>query len=114
MAWEPRTELGNLYGAGVLHTYMALGKGVLDCVHVAPRHLAARQWQSRHMQILVVDDDQAVRDSLSRSLHYSGYEVITAGDGLEALARLSSSRPAATTTWPSRSRWTSCSRGCVR
>jgi len=45
------------------------------------------------MQILVVDDDQAVRDSLSRSLHYSGYEVITAGDGLEALARLSSSRP---------------------
>jgi two-component system response regulator MprA len=45
------------------------------------------------MQILVVDDDQAVRDSLARSLQYSGYEVITASDGLEALARLSSARP---------------------
>ncbi len=45
------------------------------------------------MQILVVDDDQAVRDSLARSLQYSGYEVLTAADGLEALARLSSARP---------------------
>ncbi len=45
------------------------------------------------MQILVVDDDQAVRDSLARSLHYSGYEVTTASDGLEALAKLSASRP---------------------
>lgn len=45
------------------------------------------------MQILVVDDDQAVRDSLARSLQYSGYEVITAEDGLEALAKLSSARP---------------------
>ncbi len=45
------------------------------------------------MQILVVDDDQAVRDSLSRSLQYSGYEVVTASDGVEALARLSSTRP---------------------
>ncbi len=45
------------------------------------------------MQILVVDDDQAVRDSLARSLQYSGYEVVTAADGLEALAQLSSHRP---------------------
>lgn len=45
------------------------------------------------MQILVVDDDQAVRDSLARSLQYSGYEVSTAEDGLEALAKLSSLRP---------------------
>ncbi|MGO4956941.1 response regulator transcription factor [Luteococcus sp. Sow4_B9] len=41
------------------------------------------------MQILVVDDDQAVRDSLARSMQYSGYEVSTASDGLEALAKLS-------------------------
>ncbi|MFV0452945.1 MAG: response regulator transcription factor [Propioniciclava sp.] len=41
------------------------------------------------MHILVVDDDQAVRDSLKRSLHYSGYEVATAADGVEALAHLS-------------------------
>lgn len=41
------------------------------------------------MQILVVDDDQAVRDSLKRSLQYSGYEVSAAQDGIEALAHLS-------------------------
>src|SRR5215210_6876292 len=45
------------------------------------------------MQILVVDDDQAVRDSLKRSLEYSGYEVSTATDGVEALARLAVLRP---------------------
>lgn len=43
--------------------------------------------------ILVVDDDRAVRDSLARSLKYSGYEVITANDGVDALAMLSSHRP---------------------
>ena len=41
------------------------------------------------MHILVVDDDQAVRDSLKRSLQYSGYEVAAAIDGIEALAHLS-------------------------
>lgn len=45
------------------------------------------------MHILVVDDDQAVRDSLARSLQYSGYEVSTASDGVEALAKLAASRP---------------------
>ncbi|EPH05608.1 two-component system, OmpR family, response regulator MprA [Propionibacterium sp. oral taxon 192 str. F0372] len=46
------------------------------------------------MHILVVDDDQAVRDSLARSLQYgSGYEVSTAEDGVMALAKLSSMRP---------------------
>lgn len=45
------------------------------------------------MKILVVDDDQAVRDSLARSLRYSGYEVETAEDGVDALAKLSASRP---------------------
>ncbi|MDR2975488.1 MAG: response regulator transcription factor [Propionibacteriaceae bacterium] len=41
------------------------------------------------MHILVVDDDQGVRDSLARSLQYSGYQVSTAQDGIEALAKLS-------------------------
>jgi two-component system, OmpR family, response regulator MprA len=45
------------------------------------------------MHILVVDDDQAVRDSLARSLMYSGYEVTTATDGVDALAQLSAGRP---------------------
>ncbi|PIF04302.1 MAG: DNA-binding response regulator [Propionibacterium sp.] len=50
--------------------------------------LSLRYWQSKSVHILVVDDDQAVRDSLSRSLRYSGYEVTAASDGVEALAQL--------------------------
>src|SRR4051795_7756707 len=45
------------------------------------------------MHILVVDDDQAVRDSLKRSLEYNGYEISTAEDGVYALARLAAARP---------------------
>ena len=45
------------------------------------------------MHILVVDDDQAVRDSLQRSLEYNGYQVSTAEDGMQALARLGAVRP---------------------
>ncbi|MDX3227171.1 response regulator transcription factor [Streptomyces sp. ME19-01-6] len=43
---------------------------------------------ARTARILVVDDDPAVRDALSRTLRFEGYEVDTAQDGLEALARL--------------------------
>ena len=44
------------------------------------------------MHILVVDDDQAVRDSLKRSLEYNGYEVCAAEDGVQALVRLAATR----------------------
>ncbi|SDS79706.1 two-component system, OmpR family, response regulator MprA [Microlunatus soli] len=49
--------------------------------------------QNADMHVLVVDDDQSVRESLRRSLAYSGYQVTTAGDGLEAMARLGAVRP---------------------
>ena len=42
----------------------------------------------RDMAILVVDDDQAVRDSLRRALSLQGYDVDLAGDGEEALFKL--------------------------
>jgi two-component system response regulator MprA len=47
------------------------------------------------MAILVVDDDQAVRDALRRALKLQGYDVTVAGDGEEALHKLRSN-PSAT------------------
>jgi two-component system response regulator MprA len=40
-----------------------------------------------------VDDDQAVRESLRRSLQFNGYEVAMAGDGAEALATIAATAP---------------------
>lgn len=45
------------------------------------------------VNILVVDDDRAVRDSLRRSLTFNGYEVETAHDGLDAYEKIQSARP---------------------
>jgi len=39
-------------------------------------------------RILVVDDDDAIRDALRIALEDAGYEVIVAVDGRQALARL--------------------------
>ncbi len=40
-------------------------------------------------RILVVDDEQTVRDILQRTLEKAGYDVITAANGQEALDKIS-------------------------
>ena len=42
----------------------------------------------RRGKVLVVDDEQTVRDLLKRTLEGAGYEVVTADSGLEALERV--------------------------
>ena len=43
---------------------------------------------SRMKRILVVDDDAQGLDSTRRILEFAGYEVLTAGDGEEALGQV--------------------------
>ncbi|MGJ0505962.1 MAG: response regulator [Methylocystis sp.] len=50
-----------------------------------------------HATILVVDDDGTARDLLTRTLENRGYRVITARNGLEALAMARQYRPQAIT-----------------
>ena len=45
------------------------------------------------MRVLVVDDDQAVRESLRRSLTFNGYEVGVATDGEDALRHIANATP---------------------
>jgi CheY-like chemotaxis protein len=44
-------------------------------------------------QILVVDDDPSVRDSIAMSLMAAGYDVVAAGDGFRALSQLRKKLP---------------------
>lgn len=43
--------------------------------------------------ILIADDDRKITDMLRRTLSYEGYRVLTAADGLEALAVAEAERP---------------------
>ena len=44
-------------------------------------------------KILVVDDDPDILDALTMILESKGYEVVTAGNGVEGLARLEAEYP---------------------
>jgi len=43
--------------------------------------------------VLVVDDDRALRDAVSRALRLEGYETVDAADGAQALAAVDEHRP---------------------
>ncbi len=43
--------------------------------------------------ILIVDDDQKLLKMLQRTLAYEGLKVLTATNGLEALAQVDANRP---------------------
>jgi len=45
------------------------------------------------MKIVVVDDEQAVRDSLRRSLSFNGYDIAVAEDGEQALDVIEKEQP---------------------
>lgn len=45
------------------------------------------------MKVLIVDDEQAIRDALGRKLQRDGFEVVLCADGLEGLKAFHSSRP---------------------
>jgi two-component system, OmpR family, KDP operon response regulator KdpE len=45
------------------------------------------------MKVLIVDDEQAIRDALGRKLTREGFEVVLCGDGLEGLRAFHAERP---------------------
>jgi len=47
----------------------------------------------RKEKILIVDDDPDVREAVSMMLEAKGYQVVTAADGIEALANVKADRP---------------------
>ncbi len=55
-----------------------------------PSSTTARQAEAR---LLVVDDEPNIRELLSASLRYAGFEVATAADGQQALAMAAEFRP---------------------
>ncbi len=61
------------------------------------RGMATGAAAARSGAVLVVDDDPTVRELMQRYLEKEGFEVLTAANGVEALARAREVRPAAIT-----------------
>jgi len=62
--------------------------GWLESSRQAAADAGGQELTSQHPCILVVDDDQAIRDLLSRTLIGAGYLVDLAADGASALAKV--------------------------
>jgi signal transduction histidine kinase/CheY-like chemotaxis protein len=65
--------------------------------HTAAAPAAAHASQARGGTVLVVDDDDTVREFMKRFLERQGYDVLTAANGIEALALAREAHPAAIT-----------------
>ena len=71
------------------------GTGVEGTANDEPRAKlqTERSRVKRRKQILIVDDDQEIREMLEITLIEEGYEVLSASDGEAALALLERNRP---------------------
>jgi two-component system, OmpR family, response regulator len=58
-----------------------------------PQNAAPGSRPAPEARLLVVDDEPNIRELLSASLRYAGFEVVTAADGQQALAVAASFRP---------------------
>jgi CheY-like chemotaxis protein len=55
--------------------------------------LRGRMTEANGRRVLVVDDEEAIRDILSFALEQEGYQVVTAANGVEALEALGHGLP---------------------
>jgi CheY-like chemotaxis protein len=69
--------------AFILHLPIGYGEEVTETKERAEKPLGT----IRHARILVIDDEEAVRDILSRMLRTKGHQVEVAGDGDEGIER---------------------------
>jgi PAS domain S-box-containing protein len=68
-------------------TFRLLFPAVAGQAEGAPRRISAADWRG-HGTVLVVEDEDGVREVVGRMLERLGFQVITADDGLAALERL--------------------------
>ena len=65
----------------------------MDLAFVAEREADVPRAMVAKQSILIVDDQEEIRDLLSDLLHLSGYVTQTAANGLEAIEQISKDRP---------------------
>ena len=68
-------------------TFRIIFPAVPDQADSAPRRVSALQWRGRGT-VLVVEDEEGVREVVGRMLERLGFRVITAENGIEALERI--------------------------
>ena len=68
-------------------TFRILFPAVPDSADAGPPRVSATQWRGQGI-VLVVEDEEGVREVVRRMLERLGFQVITAEDGIAALERL--------------------------